>query len=131
MKETSQKFEEFYQTTSVSVSESKIPINSTLTNQVVTPNDVNGNYFGEQMVKSVLFCDAIEQAIERFQPERHSQVVFVEISLHPLLSHNISEIIQNSKQSANVVWTLKKELDDDFCIKKTVAELFSHFVIPD
>ncbi len=97
MKEASTKLGEILNSKELNVSNFTIPMISTLTGKLLSSNDIKPIYFTSQIMNTVLFYDAIKQAIQYHLSDK-SQIIFLEISSHPILSQAIQECNSNTKK---------------------------------
>lgn len=93
---------------------------STVTGQTIEEADqVNGEYWWQNVRQSVRFSDAMESLAET------GIAVAIEIGPHPVLAYSINECFQASKKSIRSIPSLNRQQDDLQCIAKSLGSLYS------
>ncbi|MFX0578207.1 type I polyketide synthase [Nocardia nepalensis] len=94
-----------------------VPLYSTVTGELVTEADWDGEYWCANVRRPVRFFDAVTKAIGA------GSRVFLEIGPHPVLSGNIREALLDADVHGTTVATLDRKEPDSASIRRTLIGL--------
>ncbi|MDL2082293.1 acyltransferase domain-containing protein, partial [Streptomyces sp. GXMU-J15] len=100
----------------VSPQESRLPLISTVTGEVLDTSTMDAAYWYEGLRRPVRFTEAVQQAL--------SYGRFVEVSAHPVLTMGVQAIAEAAEQPAAVVGTLRRDEDESTRFIASAAELW-------
>ncbi|SFD84812.1 Acyl transferase domain-containing protein [Actinopolyspora alba] len=102
----------------VSDSGHRIPMLSTVHGRPVTDEDLDTQYWADNLRLPVRFAESIDRAA------REGSEVFLEISPHPVLLPAIAEITSDISDGASVVAAQNRNTAEDLAIAKTLGHVF-------
>ncbi|WP_261717704.1 type I polyketide synthase [Streptomyces sp. FZ201] len=96
--------------------ESRIPLISTVTGDVLDTSKMDASYWYEGLRRPVRFTEAVQQAL--------SYGRFVELSAHPVLTMGVQAIAEAAEKPVTVVGTLRRDEDESARFIASAAELW-------
>ena len=91
------------QLTGLHPAEGRFPISSTVYDREVLGAEFDAGYWADNLRRPVRFDDAVRRVLEQPGP-----VLFIEMTPHPLLSHDLRECIDHANAEAEVVTSLRR-----------------------
>ncbi|WP_261717705.1 type I polyketide synthase [Streptomyces sp. FZ201] len=98
--------------------ESRIPLISTVTGEVLDTSTMDAAYWYEGLRQPVRFTEAVQEALP------HGR--FVEVSAHPVLTMGVQAIAEAADHPVTVVGTLRRDEDENTRFIASAAELWVH-----
>ncbi|WP_194830094.1 type I polyketide synthase [Nocardia sp. XZ_19_231] len=100
-----------------------VPLYSSVTGELVTEGDWNGEYWWSNVRQPVRFFDAIGSLIGA------GNRIFLEVGPHPVLSGNIREALVDADVNGTTVPTLDREQSDSHSFRRTLIGLHAAGVL--
>ncbi|KAB1153658.1 SDR family NAD(P)-dependent oxidoreductase [Tenacibaculum aiptasiae] len=98
--------------------ETKIDLYSTVTGGLIKGNQIDNNYWYNNVREPVLFSKTIETILE------DDYTVFLEVGPHPVLKNSIKECTKNRKD-CNLIQTLNKREEEQVNFYENISKLFT------
>lgn len=98
---------------------SSVPIYSTVSGEVTHGQEFDASYWARNLRMPVLFLGAVQQLLE------HDFNVFLEISSHPTLVGAVKQTVQQSKRTALVLTSLRREEDGRATMLSALGHLYA------
>jgi acyl transferase domain-containing protein/surfactin synthase thioesterase subunit len=95
------------------------PIYSTVRNKAMKGEDLNADYWVDNLRGTVQFSSVLEQLMEQ------GHVVFIEVSPHPVLMNAVNECADGFKKTAITIASLLREKPEQDSIYKNLGELYA------
>lgn len=96
---------------------SVIPMVSTATGKFVKDGEIDSNYWSYNLRQPVKFVDAVETVLDE-------DVVFLELSVHPVLRYYLNDIFVSFKKNALALFSLEREKDDSIACQNLLSSLY-------
>jgi acyl transferase domain-containing protein/acyl carrier protein len=94
-----------------------LPMYSTTTGEIEDGSRLDANYWGRNLRQPVLF----HQAVERLLADGFD--AFIEINAHPVLTHSLSDSVEQSGKDAVVTGSLRRDADEQIEILSATGKL--------
>ncbi len=95
------------------------PLVSTVTGQWIDGNQLDAEYWWQNVRSSVLFSQAMNCLVEQ------DYGLAIEIGPHPVLAYSINECFQSAGRSVHTLASLNRQQDDLLCITKSLGSLYA------
>lgn len=95
------------------------PLYSTVTGARIHRNEIDADYWWNNVRASVLFAAAFEQMLQ----DEYS--VFIELSPHPVLASAMTEMFNHHQQTGTVVPSLRRQEKDHITLARSLGTLYT------
>lgn len=97
----------------------QIPIHSTVRNKAMAGEELNADYWVDNLRGTVQFSSVLEKLMQ------DDHVVFIEVSPHPVLMNAVNECAEGFKKPAITIASLLREKPEQESIYKNLGELYT------
>jgi acyl transferase domain-containing protein/surfactin synthase thioesterase subunit/acyl carrier protein len=98
---------------------STTPMYSTVRNKIMEGEEMNANYWVDNLRQTVQFASVMENLMDQ------GHTIFIEVSPHPVLINAINECAEHTKINAITIASLFREKPEHESIFKNLGELFT------
>lgn len=106
--------------------EGRCPIYSTVYDREVRGGELDARYWADNLRRPVRFDQAVRRELDRGEP-----VLFIEMSPHPLLAHDLRECIDHAGAAAEVVTSLRRGDPGLAGLLAALGQAYMHGAEPD